>query len=222
MDSDNIKHYDRYKRSSYESYNFKMPEIYDNSFWMKFFKTNEWDDEVVSQLGEPLHSVKVLDVGCATGRLLNRMAKTGVKGLSGADLAAKILDVAKEKLSSINAEVDLKVADAEEKLPWSDNCFDFVTLTGVFHHFYKPHKSLQEICRVLKTDGRLILMEPWFPPVLRQLSNVYLLFFNHDGDCKFHSPNGLIKLIETSNLSIHMFKRIARFSFMIVAQKDKP
>lgn len=220
MNTGNIDHYDKYKRSSYESYNFKMPDVYDSNFWMKFFKNDEWDNEVVSQLGESLQSVKVLDVGCATGRLLNRMAKAGVINLSGSDLAAKILDVAGEKLSSSNAEVDLKVADAEEKLPWSDNSFDFVTLTGVFHHFYQPHKALQEICRVLKTGGRLILIEPWFPPVLRQISNFYLLFFNHDGDCKFHSPNGLIKLIESASLSTLDFKRMARFSFMIVAEKN--
>ena len=140
---------------------------------MRFFKNDEWDNEVVSQLGESLQSIKVLDVGCATGRLLNRMAKAGVKNLSGSDLAVKILDVAREKLSVSNSDVELKVADAEEMLPWPDSSFDYVTLTGVFHHFYRPHKSLQEICRVLKTGGCLILIEPWFPPLIRQLSNFY-------------------------------------------------
>jgi ubiquinone/menaquinone biosynthesis C-methylase UbiE len=196
-----------------------MPEIYDDNFWMKFFKNDVWDEEVVSQLGNSLDSIQVLDVGCATGRLLYSLAKAGVKNLSGTDLAANILDVARQKLDSISIKADLKVADAEDKLPWSDNSFDFVTLTGVFHHFYRPQKSLQEIYRVLKTDGRLILIEPWFPPVVRHISNFYLLFFNHDGDCRFHSPNGLVKLIESAKLSKVELFRMGRFSFMVVAQK---
>lgn len=218
--TDNLKDYDKYKRSSYESYNFKMPEIYDDLFWMKFFKIDEWDNAVVSQLGDSLSSIHVLDVGCATGRLLCRLAEAGVKNLCGSDLAANILDVARQKLSSFDVEADLKIADAEEKLPWSGNTFDFVTLTGVFHHFYKPQKALQEIHRVLKTGGRLILIEPWFPPVIRQISNFYLLFFPHDGDCRFRSPNGLARIIESAHLSKLQLNRVARLSFMIVSQKD--
>jgi hypothetical protein len=72
----------------------------------------------------------------------------------------------------------------------------------------------------LKTGGRLILIEPWFAPVIRQITNFYLFFFPHDGDCKFHSPNGLIKMIESAHLSKLQLNRVARFSFMIVSQKD--
>jgi ubiquinone/menaquinone biosynthesis C-methylase UbiE len=218
--TDNLKNYDKYKRSSYESYNFKMPEIYDDLIWMKIFKVDVWDNEVVSQLGDSLSSIQVLDVGCATGRLLFRLAGAGVKNLCGSDLAANILDVARKKLSPFDVEVDLKVADAEEKLPWSDNTFDFITLTGVFHHFYKPQKALKEIHRILKMGGRLILIEPWFLPVIRHIFNFYLSFFPHDGDCKFHSPNGLIKMIESAHLSKVQLNRVARYSFMIVSQKD--
>jgi ubiquinone/menaquinone biosynthesis C-methylase UbiE len=218
--TNNLKNYDKYKRNSYESYNFKMPEIYDDIFWLKFFNVDGWDNAVVSQLGDSLSSIRVLDVGCATGRLLCRLAEAGVKNLCGSDLAANILDVAREKLSSFDIEADLKIADAEEKLPWPDNTFDFITLTGVFHHFYRPQKALQQIHRVLKTGGHLILIEPWFAPVIRQITNFYLLFFSHDGDCKFHSPNGLVKMIESSHLSKLRLNRVARFSFMIVSQKD--
>jgi ubiquinone/menaquinone biosynthesis C-methylase UbiE len=218
--TDKLKNYDKYKRSSYESYNFKMPEIYDDIFWMRFFNVNGWDNAVVYQLGDSLSSIQVLDVGCATGRLLCRLAEAGVKNLCGSDLAANILDVARRKLSSFDVEADLKTADAEENLPWPDSTFDFVTLTGVFHHFYRPQKALKEIYRVLKTGGRLILIEPWFLPVIRQITNFYLLFFPHDGDYKFHSSNGLVKMIESAHLSKLRLNRVARFSFMIVSQKD--
>jgi ubiquinone/menaquinone biosynthesis C-methylase UbiE len=216
---DNLKSYDKYKRSSYESYNFKMPKIYDDLFWTKIFKVDAWDQEVLSQLGDSLSSIRILDVGCATGRLLCRLAKAGVKNLCGTDLAANILDIAGKKLSSLNVKADLRVADAEEELPWSDDMFDFVTLTGVFHHFYQPQKALGEIHRVLKTGGRLILIEPWFPPVIRQILNFYLLFFPHDGDCHFFSPKGLIKLLQSNHLSKLQLIRVAKIAYMIVSEK---
>ena len=153
-------------------------------------------------------------------RLLCRLAKAGVKDLCGSDLAGNILEVAREKLSSFDIEVELKVADAEEKLPWADNTFDFVTITGVFHHFYKPQNALKEIDRVLKRGGRLILIDPWFFAGARQVLNFYLLFFSHDGDCRFYSPNGLVKLLESANLSKVELKRVARLAFVIVSQKD--
>ncbi len=211
--------YDKYKRSSYNSYNFKMPEIYDNNFWMTFFKNDEWDREVIDQLGDSLETISVLDVGCATGRLLFTMANAGVKHLSGSDIASNIIDVAKQKLSAFDVTLDLKTADAEALLPWDDNAFDYVTLTGVFHHFFNPQKTLKEIHRVLKPNGRFIVIEPWFPPIIRQITNFYLLFFPHDGDCKFHSPDGLTKLIESANLRKIKKYHMERLSFIIVAEK---
>ncbi|MFC1824256.1 class I SAM-dependent methyltransferase [Thermodesulfobacteriota bacterium] len=211
--------YDKYKKSSYNSYNFKMPEIYDKNFWMTFFKNDEWDREVIKQLGNSLDSISVLDVGCATGRLLFSLTNAGVKNLCGSDIASNILDVAKQKLSSFDVRLDLKTADAEEHLPWDENSFDYVTLTGVFHHFYTPQKALKEIYRVLKPGGRFIVIEPWFPPVLRQVTNLYLLFFPHDGDCRFHSPNGLVGLAASANLTKVKINRMARLSFMLVAEK---
>lgn len=216
---DKIKSYDKYKRSSYESYNFKMPKIYDDLFWIKIFKVDAWDQEVLAQLGDSLSSIRVLDVGCATGRLLCRLAEAGVKNLCGTDLAANILDVARKKFSSFDVIADLITADAEEKLPWPDDTFDYVTLTGVFHHFYQPQKALQEIHRVLKTGGRFILIDPWFPPVIRQLLNFYLLFFPHDGDCKFRSPKGLLKLLDSARLSKLRLNRVAKTAYMIVSEK---
>lgn len=158
---------DRYKASSYRSYNSKMPARYDTSIWMKVCQAALWDRTIIAELGRPVDgALRILDVGCATGRLLERLAEAGATHLCGADLAPRILGVASEKLSRIGAAVDLRVADAEDRLPWDDGLFDIVTLVGVLHHFFRPGDALAEIRRVLNPGGRLLVIDPSIFPAL--------------------------------------------------------
>ena len=86
---------DRYKASSYRTYNDKLPERYDTSLAVRLFRVPLMDDFVLAQLGSDPRAVAVLDVGFATGRLLDRLASAGVRDLTGTDLAPRILEVAR-------------------------------------------------------------------------------------------------------------------------------
>jgi len=211
--------YDRYKASSYRAYNFKMPERYDTIFWMRFFKAYSWYQEITNELNVDLSELHILDVGCATGRLLSQFAESGCQHLYGTDLAPKILEVAQKKLSAYNASIQLKTADAEDEIPWPDNSFDVVTLTGVLHHFYRPLDALSEIYRVLRPNGCIIIVEPWFVPVLRQIINSYLLIIPHDGDCRFHSPRGVLRLLCSASFEAMRQRKISRFLFIVIGHK---
>ncbi len=107
------RHYDRYKARSLKAYNSKMVERYDSLFWHRVLKTNAWDEEILAEMGSEIASLRVLDIGCATGRLLSHLAKAGAKHLYGTDLAPNILKVARRKLAGSEAKVELKPADAE-------------------------------------------------------------------------------------------------------------
>lgn len=54
------------------------------------------------------------------------------------------------------AEVDLN----SDPLPYPDNCFDYITCVEVLAHLRNPWFSIQEISRVLKPGGVLILTTP--------------------------------------------------------------
>ena len=180
--------FDRYKASSYAAYNFKLPERYDSSLVTRLCGVSRMDDAVVEELEGDIQSLSVLDVGCATGRLLGRLARAGAAKLAGTDLAPRILDVARAKLTEFGAEPQLRAADCEDHLPWDSTTFDVVTMTGVLHHFYRPHPALSEIRRVLKPGGRLILVDPCFFTPVRQVFNIWLLVHPHDGDYHFYTP----------------------------------
>jgi ubiquinone/menaquinone biosynthesis C-methylase UbiE len=216
-----FRKHDRYKAGSYRAYNFKLPVRYDSAWFVKLCQFPLWDRNIVEELGSEIDSVELLDVGCATGRLLANLARAGAVRLSGVDLAPKILEVAREKLAREDAHAELRPADAEDAIPWPAESFDVATLTGVLHHFYRPHDALVEIRRVLRPGGRLILIDPCFFTPARQVINLYLRFFPHEGDCRFYSPRAAIGLLEGAELRCSPGRRVGPLSYLVAAVKER-
>ena len=212
-----FKKTDRYKRSSYLAYNWKMPPIYDSCIWMK--GVDLWDETVLREIPSNDFSIRILDVGCATGRLLFKLAKHGYTNLSGVDLAPRIIEVARKKLSNFNVNLDLKNADSEVDLPWPENSFDIITLTGVIHHFYRLNDALKEACRVLDKQGKLIILDPWFPIIIRQIVNSWLYFFPHDGDFRFYTPKRIDKALAEIGLKKTRYRRKGIWTYIITGEK---
>lgn len=213
---------DRYKSSSYRSYNFRMPSRYDTSIWMRVCQTALWDRTIIEELGQPIRgTLRILDVGCATGRLLERLAEAGALYLCGADLAPRILEVAKEKLSKIGVAVDLREADAEDHLSWDDECFDVVTLIGVLHHFFRPEDALIEIRRVLRPGGRLLIIDPCFFTPARQVINATLRVAPHDGDYRFYSAARAADLVRKIGFEIRSTRGVGLWAFLADARKPR-
>jgi ubiquinone/menaquinone biosynthesis C-methylase UbiE len=212
-----FRKHDRYKASSYRSYNYDMPSRYDTCFWMKFCQTGLWDRTFVRELGPDIGPLRILDVGCATGRLLERFAEAGATKLCGVDLAPRILEVAREKLSKTGPTVDLQAADAEDRLPWDRDAFDAVTLGGVLHHFFRPRDALAEIRRVLRPGGRLLVIDPCFFTPVRQVLNAALRVAPHDGDFHFYSPTDAAGLLTDSGFEVVGTRRVGLWAFMAVA-----
>jgi len=209
---------DRYKASSYRSYNFKMPACYDACIWVKGWAPR-WDRTIVCELLPEISSTRILDVGCATGRLLLRLAEAGAKKLSGVDLAPRILEVAAEKLARTGISVELRAADAEDFLPWDDESFDVVTLVGVLHHFFRPKDALGEVRRVLRSGGRLLIMDPCFFTPVRQILNAAFYVSPHDGDYHFHSARQAVRLLADVGFTCVRKHRAGFGAFFAVALK---
>jgi ubiquinone/menaquinone biosynthesis C-methylase UbiE len=221
-ESPGFRKHDRYKASSYRSYNAKMPLRYDASIWVKFCQAALWDRTLVQDLRPHIGSLRILDVGCATGRLLERFAEAGAADLFGVDLAPRILEVARERLSGTGASVELRTADAEDVLPWNRDSFDVVTLTGVLHHFFRPLDALAEIHRVLRPGGRLVLIDPCFFPPVRQLLNLALRIAPHDGDFRFYSPRKAATLLTDSGFELRRVCRVGLWAYLTDSLKPEP
>jgi SAM-dependent methyltransferase len=208
---------DRYKRASLRTYGRIGRQQYDRLIWSRLFFP-AWDRAVLVALEATGHRAPVLDVGCGTGRVLAALAAVGFTDLSGADLARNMLDNTAGRLKETGTVATLKCADVEDRLPWPDGSFQLVLLTGVFHHLFRPLDALREIRRVLAPNGRLLLVDPWFPPPLRQLANLYLRLFDHDGDCHMYAPGEAVSLLESADFGAVKARRVSWHSFQLTAR----
>jgi ubiquinone/menaquinone biosynthesis C-methylase UbiE len=215
-----LEKYDRYKLNGYQAYNNKMPAIYDHCIWMKVFQVPLCDQIIISEIDRNISCARILDVGCATGRLLCKLAQNGAKSLSGVDIAPNIIKSAQQKLHDINIKADLKIADAECNLPWADHSFDTIMLSGAIHHFFRPIDALNEIYRVLDKRGKLIIADPWFPVIIRHVLNLWLFIFSHDGDYHFYTPTQTMRLISMVGLNHAGYKKIGFYSYLVTGFKD--
>ena len=99
------------------------------------------------------HGMSVLDIGCGTGVLLDRLGTTyGTKGI-GIDISRKSLDAANAQKVKNSSFV---LAEARA-LPFADGAFDLVVSLDVIEHVGDPEKMLREMTRVAELDGRMLI-----------------------------------------------------------------
>ena len=99
---------------------------------------------------------KVLDLGCAYGLMLQKFPSSFEK--FGIDISEHAITEAKKRLPNAT----LKIAEAENDLPFPDNFFDVVVCNDVIEHLENPRVALENIRKVLKPDGILYLNTPNF------------------------------------------------------------
>lgn len=98
---------------------------------------------------------KVLEIGVGDGIDHLELAKAGAI-LTGIDITPKSIELTQKNLELHGYKSDLLVADAED-LPLEDNTFDVVYSFGVLHHTPDTQKAIDEIYRVLKTQGKAVI-----------------------------------------------------------------
>jgi ubiquinone/menaquinone biosynthesis C-methylase UbiE len=99
---------------------------------------------------------RVLDLGCGTGTLIQHLLEIAPEAeIVGLDSSAEMLNISKQKLP---ASVQLQMSSAES-VPFPSNGFDILVSTSALHYFRNPDRAVQEMQRVLKPSGRLILTD---------------------------------------------------------------
>jgi 2-polyprenyl-3-methyl-5-hydroxy-6-metoxy-1,4-benzoquinol methylase len=98
-----------------------------------------------------LPGCRLLDIGCGWEASLLAAVEPHVQHAVGIDLKAP--RIATPRLTTIAAAL-------ADELPFPDASFDVVTMLGVLEHLSHPRAIVEEIARVLRPDGQLVLTVP--------------------------------------------------------------
>ncbi|MCE2509940.1 MAG: metalloregulator ArsR/SmtB family transcription factor [Alphaproteobacteria bacterium] len=100
----------------------------------------------------------LLDIGTGTGRVLELFAPHFDRAL-GIDLSREMLAIARANLERAGlAHGQVRQADMYQ-LPLADRAFDLVTIHQVLHYADRPADAIREAARVLKPNGRLLIVD---------------------------------------------------------------
>ena len=123
----------------------------------------KWRKRVVAILKKKAPKT-ILDIATGTGDLAIAMTETGAEKIVGLDISPGMLEVGRSKIQDKNLQntIVMVVGDSEN-LSFDDNTFDAVTVAFGVRNFEHLEKGLQEIYRVLKPKGSLVILETSVP-----------------------------------------------------------
>lgn len=98
-------------------------------------------------------SGRLLDVGCATGTFLLGMRRHSNLELFGVEISRHAAEIARSEGLNV-------VTGSLEQAAFPDEHFDAITLWDVFEHLHDPAGTLEELHRILRPGGALIMRVP--------------------------------------------------------------
>ncbi len=188
-----------------------IAKIYEDK-WAKYLASTE--EAIIEQL-KLKGKETILDAGCGTGSLLVAIQKkfkhTGK--VYGFDITPAMLELAEFNLSKgrFNKSLQLELAHCEN-FSAKDNSIDIVIFSSVLHHLPHPEHALTEFHRVLKKNGKLILVDYCTDYPATKLFDIFARIF-HKAHHKAYSSVYVKELLVKHKFKVQAFKTWKATSF---------
>jgi ubiquinone/menaquinone biosynthesis C-methylase UbiE len=123
----------------------------------------------------------ILDVGCGGGKTVNRLAQRTIQGkVFGIDYSPDMVKYAKEVNKKFLAQKRVEIVEASvEKMVFPDNFFDLVTAVETYYFWSSLPDAFQEIKRVLKPEGKLLMVNEMVKDGVFEVKHVKLVEKTH-------------------------------------------
>ena len=181
---------------------------------------------VLSKYIPTASGVSILDFGCGKGEILYEITKINPHARCiGLDVSHVAIQDAKKK----NPHYSFFQINDGGKFPIPDNSIDFVFSSEVIEHVYDTENAIQEISRILKPGGVLLMTTP-FHGFLKNLSIALLNFDEHfnpiGSHVRFFSKKTLSALFLKFGLMPKKYEYYGRcypfsHSIVILAEKNE-
>ncbi len=149
----------------------------------------------------------VLDLATGTGRVARPVSKHIKTGrIVGVDQALAMLDVGhqhKEPISSY-----FQSGGAADALPLKSNSFDRAFVSFSLHHFGNPSGVVKEVMRVLKGNGRFVVLDPIIEEAKDAVDAALEAKINqvfrrtHGPEFRFHTASSIQRLLSKAGYRI--------------------
>lgn len=141
----------------------------------------------------------LLEIGCAEGFVTGKLAKK-IAHVIASDISLSYLRRARMNMPHIDfARLDV------HNIPFGDNVFDCLVCTEVLEHTLSPFKALEEIHRVLKSEGFLVISVPNNMTFKRILSHVFkkkdALIGFPGAHISFYDTGSLLQILEVTGFA---------------------
>ena len=166
-------------------------------------------DSYSRERGIPYAKLKVLDIGCGSGRVTMEIVKRGctVKGLEFSETALKY---------ARKRGLDVSYCNLDEGIPEPDGSYDVVWAGDIIEHVFDPMGVIKEVYRVLKDGGTFLFS---IPSDVGLVSRVKMLLgishqeemYRRAGYYKHHtffSPRLIQFMLQQASLRIVVFEKI--------------
>jgi demethylmenaquinone methyltransferase/2-methoxy-6-polyprenyl-1,4-benzoquinol methylase len=187
----------------------QVAEMFDNiafkyDFMNRFLSAGidvRWRKKALSNL-QKLQPKTILDVATGTADVAIMAAKMYPQAtITGIDISDGMLDVGRTKLTTLNLNNRIKLLNGDsETINFADNSFDAVTVAFGVRNFQHLEKGLNDIKRVLKPGGKLVVLECSQPKTvgIKQFYNLYMKVITPNLGKLFSKNRGAYKYLDES------------------------
>ena len=138
-----------------------------------------WRRKAVKAIGGMISPETILDVATGTCDLAIASLKLNPHKVTGIDISQRMLEEGRKKVirKRLDDRIELLLGDSEE-LPFEDNSFDTVMVAFGVRNFENPARGIEEMYRVVK-DGGVIMILEFSHPVRFPFKSIYRLYFHY-------------------------------------------
>ncbi len=125
-----------------------------SEFWDANMITDDSKMNAIMDAAKIKEGVKVLDIACGTGVMMNYYLGRNVSNITGVDISNEMIKIAKKKFSG-NDKINLICGDADTIT--FDEKYDCCMVFNAFPHFINPEKLIANLSKSIKEGGTLTI-----------------------------------------------------------------